>query len=104
MSTKWMGAVFVLVSCGGFGAGIAGGYRRRERLLRQLMNVLENMEAELGYHLIALPELTKQAASDAGGILRDVFLNLTRELSWQAQPDASGCMYAAMEQCHDLPS
>ena len=43
MSTKWMGAVFVLVSCGGFGAGIAGGYRRRERLLRQLMNVLENM-------------------------------------------------------------
>lgn len=104
MSTKWMGAVFVLVSCGGFGAGIAGGYRRRERLLRQLMNVLENMEAELGYHLIALPELTKQAAGDAGGILRDVFLNLTRELSWQAQPDASGCMYAAMEQCHDLPS
>ena len=99
-----MGAVFVLVSCGGFGAGIAGGYRRRERLLRQLMNVLENMEAELGYHLIALPELTKQAARDAGGILRDVFLNLTRELSWQAQPDASGCMYAAMEQCHDLPS
>ena len=82
MSTKWMGAVFVLVSCGGFGAGIAGGYRRRERLLRQLMNVLENMEAELGYHLIALPELTKQAAGDAGGILRDVFLNLTRELSW----------------------
>ena len=79
MSTKWMGAVFVLVSCGGFGAGIAGGYRRRERLLRQLMTILENMEAELGYHLIALPELTKQAASDAGGILRDVFLNLTRE-------------------------
>ena len=104
MSTKWMGAVFVLVSCGGFGGGIAAGYRRRERLLRQLMTILENMEAELGFHLVALPELTQKAAEDGTGILRDLFRNLTRELNWQTQPDASGCMYAAMEQCHDLPS
>jgi len=104
MSTKWIGAVFVMVSCGGFGAGIAGGYRRRERLLRQLMHILENIQAELEFHLVSLPELTKQAAGDAGGILRDLFLNLTRELNWQAQPDASGCMYAAMEKTRDLPA
>lgn len=104
MRAKWFGAVLILVSCGGFGAGIAAGYRRTERLLRQLLNILENVESELQFHRISLPELTSKAAGESCGILRDVFLNLTRELEWQLQPDACGCMYAAIERCHDLPA
>lgn len=103
MSTKWLGAIFIVVSCGGFGLGIAAGYRRRERLLRQLLCVLETIESELQYHLTPLPELSRKAAADAGGVLRDVFLNLARELEWQLQPDAGSCMRAALEKSHDLP-
>lgn len=104
MSSKWIGAVLVVFSCGGFGFGIAGGYRRRERLLRQLLGILETMESDLQYRLTPLPELARKAARDSGGVLRDVFLNLARELDWQSEPDASGCMRVAMDKCHDLPA
>ena len=104
MNAKWIGAIFVLVSCGGFGFSIAHGYRQRERFLHQLLNVLETMASELEYRLTPLPELSRKAARDTCGVLRDVFANLARELDWQSEPDAGSCMRAAMDKCHDLPA
>lgn len=104
MNSKWIGAVFVLVSCGGFGFSIAHNYRRRESLLRQLLTVLEMMEAELEYRLTPLPELSRKAAKDTVGVLRDVFLNMARELDWQSEPDAGSCMRMAIDKCPELPA
>lgn len=104
MNAKWIGAIFVLGSCGGFGFSIAHGYRQRERLLQQLLAALEMMGAELEYRLTPLPELSRKAARDTSGVLRCVFLNLSRELNWQSEPDAGSCMRAAMDKCHDLPA
>lgn len=104
MNSKWIGAIFVLVSCGGFGFSIAHSYKRKEHMLRQLLTALEMMAAELEYRLTPLPELSRKAAKDTGGILRDVFLNMARELDWQSEPDAGSCMRAAMEKCPDLPA
>ena len=103
MNAKWIGAIFVLAGCGGFGFSIAHGYRQRERLLQQLLNTLEMMSSELEYRLTPLPELSRKAARASSGVLRDVFMNLSRELDWQSQPDAGGCMRAAIEKCPDLP-
>ena len=44
------------------------------------------------------------AAGQTGGTLRSVFLNLYRELSWQKQPDAGSCMYAAIQRSDKIPS
>ena len=104
MSAKWIGAVFILVSCGGFGFSIAHSYRQREHLLRQLLNTLEMMASELEYRLTPLPELARTSAKETCGVLRDVFLNLARELDWQLEPDAEGCMRIAIEKCPDLPA
>lgn len=104
MNSKWIGALFVLISCGGFGFSIARSYRRKEYLLRQLLTALEMMASELEYRLTPLPELSRKAAKDTGGLLRDVFLNMARELDWQSEPDAGSCMRAAMEKCPDLPA
>ena len=104
MSAKWIGAFFVLVSCGGFGFSIAHTYRQRERLLQQLLNTLETMASELEYQLTALPALSRKAAADTSGVLRDVFANLARELDWQSEPDAESCMRNAIDRCHDLPA
>ena len=93
---RWIGAAFILISCGGLGFSIAYNYRQRERLLQQLLNALEMMSSELEYRLTPLPELSRKAAKVCGGVLRDVFLNLARELEWQSEPDAGGCMRAAM--------
>ena len=103
MNSKWVGALLVLISCGGFGFSIAHGYRQRERLLYQLLAALGMISSELEYRLTPLPELARRAAKDTSGVLRDVFLNWVRELDWQAEPDAESCIYSAMEKCHDLP-
>ena len=68
---RWIGAMFILTSCGGFGFSIAYNYRQRERLLLQLFNALEMMSSELEYRLTPLPELSRKAAKVCGGVLRD---------------------------------
>ena len=104
MSYKWIGAVFIIVGCGGVGFSMASNHKREEKFLRQLMQVLQYMESELQYHLTPLPELCRQAGKEAGGILRDVFLNLAREMDWQVSPDACSCMTVALKKSGDLPT
>ena len=104
MGYKCIGAILIVASCSGCGFAIAAGKRREERLLGQLMGVLQFMEAELQYRLTALPDLCRMAAGECRGILQTVFLNLYRELSWQKLPDAGSCMYAALQRTGELPS
>ena len=103
MNYKWIGAVLIIAGCGGFGFSLAAGYKRQESTLRQLIRVLNAMEWELSYRLTPLPELCRQAGKEARGTLREVFLNLARELDWQTAPDAASCMTAALQRSHDLP-
>lgn len=104
MGYKWIGAILIIVSCSGCGFAIASGKRREEKLLWQLMDVLQFMERELAYRLTALPELCRMSAGRTRGILCTVFLNLYRELSWQKQPDAGSCMYAAIQRTGEMPA
>ena len=104
MEPKWIGAILIIISCSRCGFSIATGKRKEEKLLYQLSNVLRFMEAELQYRLTSLPELCRMVAGETNGILRVVFLNLYRELSWQKQPDAGSCMYVAIQRSGELPS
>lgn len=103
MGLKWFGAILIVVGCGGFGFSMAASHKREEGTLRQLIRVLNFMECELQYRLTPLPELCRQAGKDTKGSLKEVLLNLARELEWQASADVSGCMRAALKRSHELP-
>lgn len=103
MSYRWAGAVLIFVGCGGFGFSIAANHKSKEKLLRQLMCVLEYMECELQYQLTSLPELCRHAVKGTKGMIRDVFMELSRELDWQISPDACSCMTAAIRKTPNLP-
>ena len=104
MLYKWIGSVLIVASCSGCGFAIAAGKRREERLIHQLLDVLQFMENELQYRLTDLPELCRMAAANSQGILRAVFSNLFRELNFRKLPDAGSCMYAAIGRSGDVPS
>ena len=93
----------IVASCSGCGFVVAAGKRREESLLVQLADILQFMEAELQYRLTPLPELCRMAAGEGKGILRVVFRNLYRELTWQKLPDAPSCMYAAIQRTGEMP-
>lgn len=104
MSWKWIGAVLIVVSCGGFGMVLARSQRREEWALRELLRGLDLMECELQYRLTPLPELCRQAAQMCRGSVGKLFDHLARELGQQIAPDVASCMDAALISVPDLPT
>ena len=102
MNYKWIGAVLVIVGCGGFGFSLAATQLREESNLRQLIRMLKFMERELRYRLTPLPQLCRQASGEGKGAVRDVMKQLATELERQEQPDVSSCMRMAMERSGEL--
>jgi len=96
--------MLIIASCTGCGFSIAAGKRREERLLLQLLHILQFMESELKYRLTALPDLCRMAAGETKGVLRSVFMNLYWELKSQKLPDAGSCMSAAVVKSGELPA
>lgn len=103
MSYKWLGAVLVILGCGGCGWSLAADDRRRERCLRQLTQVLGVMECELQYHLTPLPDLCRLAAGEATGKLRLFFEEVAGELDGGSCPEVTDCIQSALRRHRDLP-
>lgn len=97
MELRWVGAVLVVFSCGGFGLSMANCCRKEEQNLKYILRILQYMECEIQYRLTALPELCRQAADEAGGDIRDVFLDFARELDGCLSPDVRSCMATALQ-------
>ncbi len=103
MSLKVFGAILVVVACGGVGLMLASAHVREERLLRQLIAVLDYMECELQYRLTPLPQLCRNAAAQGKGVIQDVFLTLATELEDQISPDVEHCVMVALSKMRDIP-
>ena len=97
MSIKGLGAILIIVGCGGFGFSLAAGVRQQEKVLSQLIHVLNVLETEIQYRLTELPELCKLAAKECDGMLRHFFQELKSAIvqmdhpnpaAWAADPDA----------------
>lgn len=104
MQIKWLGAMFVIVSCGGFGFSIAYRQRQEENSLRSIIRMLQNMRWELQYKLTPLPALCHQAANDVGGSIKNVIEAFALELEQQILPNVSCCMQAAVQKNSHLSS
>lgn len=103
MNIKWIGAILIIVGCGGFGFRMAWNYNRTMASLRQLVRALEYMQSDLEYRLTPLAELCKRTAEQLSGSLKTVYLRFARELESQIAPDAAFCMTAALQGVPDLP-
>lgn len=103
MNIKLIGAIFIVMGCGGFGFSMAASHRKEARTLRSLIAVLDFMECELQYRLTALPYLCRQAASETTGILRNFFTVFSQELEDQISPDVVSCMRSALGSCGTIP-
>lgn len=102
MSIKWIGAILVVIACGGFGFMMAAAYKREENNLHQLARILEYMSWELECRLTPLPELCKKASEQANHGMRTIFVNLAQALEEQVFPDVENCMTAALSKSSQL--
>ena len=102
MNYKWIGAILIIAACGGVGFSMAGSCRKRVNQLKQLIHSIQFMENELQYRLTPLPELCRITGKRTNGSLGVVFLNLARELDWQAEPEVANCMAEAIRKSASL--
>ena len=72
-------------------------------MLQEFLKAVNLITCELPYKLTPLPDLCRQVGSDTSGSVREIFLNLARELDWQIQPDVTSCMAEALGKSHTLP-
>jgi len=103
MSYRWVGAILVLCSCGGFGFSAAASYRREISILRQIVNMANVMTCELDCRLTPLPELCRKTGKLSGGIVRKVLYGLAEELDRQVSPDVPSCMRCALSTVDNIP-
>ncbi|MEE1329030.1 MAG: stage III sporulation protein AB [Oscillospiraceae bacterium] len=96
---RTLGAILIILSCGGFGISLAAAHKAQERAVGELMSALEFMECELRYNLTPLPELCAKAGENCKGIVGEVFRRLSKELTLQTEPDATCCLETAVEYC-----
>lgn len=103
MTYKWIGAVLVLVGCGGCGWSVVAEQRKQAQELKQLLTVLRFMESELQYRLTPLPKLCRLASNEIAGSLRLVFRELGEKLDGGAEPEVSACMKAVLSGHKEIP-
>ena len=103
MSIKWIGAILVVLGCGGVGFTMAANYRREEWTLRALVRALDYMTCELQFRLTPLPQLCRQAGRECGTMAGRALTALAEELESQTCPDADGCMNAALSRLEQIP-
>ena len=104
MNIKLIGAVMILLACGGVGFKMAASHRYEVKSLKQLCTVIEYMECELLYRLTPLPVLCRQASGVATGELRKFLTTLAQELDDQVAPDVSHCIDAAFCKVTGVPT
>ena len=103
MYWKLIGSIFIVAACGGFGWRLVAIHLKEERMLRQLIAVLDYMACELQYRHTPLPLLCRQAASETTGKLCEIFLLFTHKLEDQASAEVNGCMQLALNAFKDIP-
>ena len=103
MNGKLLGAMLIVLACGGFGFSLAAAHRREESALAQLIRGLDFMACELQYRLTPLPELCRQTSEELTGPVGQVFAALAEQLQSQSQPEAGKCMAEALAAQTELP-
>lgn len=103
MNIRLIGAVLIVLSCGGFGFCVAASYRRELALLRSMVYMTELMQCELSFRVLPLPELCRQVGKKVGGTVGTVLKQLSLELERQIRPDAVSCMHCVLSEMKDIP-
>lgn len=93
----------IIAGCTGLGLTLANANRKLEQSLLKLIQIIQYIERELESKLMPLPELCRQVGREVCGSIGTVFLDLAREMDWNAAPDVSGCMKESLRKGYDIP-
>ena len=104
MDCKWIGAVLIMVGCGGFGLALCAQHRAEEASLLKLIRALDYMTCELQFRLTPLPDLCRMAGRESSGQVGKVLISLGTELDSGLDSEVSPTLERVLNGFPDLPS
>lgn len=102
MTIKIIGALLVIIGCGGFGLMVANELKKECNILRDLITALEFMRCEITYRMTSLPELFYKTSSLSRGRLQKFFTTASEEMKKQTLPCAKDCINLALQKYPDI--
>lgn len=103
MHIRLIGALMIILSCGGYGIMLAVAHRREVAAMKQLSNILNSMICELEYRVVPLPELCRFGAQQGSGAVSAFLRALADALDKQISPDVGICTVVALKETKNLP-
>ena len=103
MTTKLLGAAFMIVGSGIIGRLLIFSKRKEIKTTQELILLLDNLACELQYRITPLPELCNIVCNQARGSLKELFTYFAEELNNQIMPNAQICMDTAIKRTDNLP-
>ena len=103
MFLKWIGAILIVGSCGGFALMMKMSYQKEVNLVKQVIRLVDFMECQLRYKMPALSELLRQCGQETNGMLKTFFIQAADQLDQQVFPDVKGCLTELLEEYKTIP-
>jgi stage III sporulation protein AB len=103
MDCKWIGAVLIILGCGGFGLALCAQHRAEETSLLRLIRAMDYMACELQFRLTPLPELCRMAGQESSGQVGKVLVSLGMELDSGLDSEVSPALERVLTDFPDLP-
>lgn len=104
MYIKIIGALMIIIACGGIGFKITVAHRKTEKMMGTLLSGIQFIQQELQYRMSPLPEILLQTGKHCSGIVGQFFNLFSEELERQISPDTTYCVEAALRRLGDVPS
>lgn len=104
MNVKILGAVVIIITCGGIGFHMSKIYSLQEQQLDELIQAFEYIKCELQYRLTPLAVQFQQCSTITSGSISAFFSLMTSELEAQISPNAKYCLTAALNRSTGLTS
>lgn len=104
MVGKMIGALCILLSCGGTGFYIAYKQLYEIKILEQWIRILDRMEKEIRYQLKSIPDVFRQLSAEEKGNLGRMMQRVAIELENQVRPDVYTCICAVLSATDGIPS
>lgn len=103
MLYKLIGAIIIVLACGGVGFQLAAQFRSEEKSLYNLLSILDFMECQLRYQLTPLPTLCREVATVFPQVPGHFFSELSRIMESQQIQDVESCVCQALNSCGNIP-
>ncbi len=103
MNIRLIGALAVIIACGGFGLMLANAYRKQEKSLFFLQRMIGYIENDLSYRATALPDLLYEAGKLGSGCVQEVLVRLANALQSGEYTDAATAMEQILRSLPEVP-